>query len=95
MTVEELKELRQKLVSWELDCNDRKQLAKHLDAEIARQSTTSEEVQRAIEVLDLLELSTKLEMSEGVHNHVADKITTDGFFRAKCLAIQALKEWGK
>lgn len=50
-----------------------------------------QEIRDAIEILDLLELSTKMELSEGVHNHVADKITVGEFFRAKNLAIATLR----
>lgn len=50
------------------------------------------EIEQAIEVLNLYEYSTKLELSEGFRNHIADNITVDEFMQMKELAIKALEK---
>ena len=56
--------------------------------EVGGGSMTNEQ---AIEILKLYDYSTKLELSEGIRNHITDDITVDEFFTMKNLAIQALE----
>lgn len=48
--------------------------------------------QKAIEILNLYEYSTKLELSEGYRNNVTDKISVEDFMQMKGLATKALEK---
>lgn len=48
--------------------------------------------QKAIEILNLYEYSTKLELTEGHNNHITGIITVEEFMQMKDLAMKALEK---